>query len=99
MRDEGSGVTTQQKEAVVALSRCRLYHRRERARVKAWLLMLECDPELEIEPYENVALMGYLHHYRRQHGRCTCGKCFAVTMERLSLPTQFSLFGTGGYDA
>ena len=89
-------MTEQQQDAVRLLARCRMYHWRERGRVKAWRMMLECDPELEIAPHEALALMGYLHHYRRQHGRCTCEKCFATTMERLALPTQFSLFDTEG---
>ncbi len=74
-------MTPEQQHAIHKLRRCRLYHWRERQRVHAWGLMLDCDPALELAPHEDRALMGLLHHYRRQHKACRCADCFAKIMQ------------------
>ncbi len=87
--------------AIRLLSRCRVYHRREREKIKEWRLMLDCDPDMDIGGWDNRKLFEMLHKYRAQHRQCPCLPCLNAmlcpgsTKGKPASPHDRSLFAEG----
>lgn len=83
--------------AIRILSRCRVYHWRERAKIKEWSLMLQCDPGTDIGGWDNHKLFQFLHKYRAQHKACPCLVCLneMVCRGKQASPHDRSLFQEG----